>query len=219
MLSHQTNGRVVAFMGLPGSGKSTLAALLAPRIPGCRLFLEPNEANWPDAVLDRHNCGYFTALSWFRAMRVPQLFAAHTLRLSGTTAVLDSYYDALIACYIDTPQMRWLLPHDDPYFPAARLVASLDWQLLPVADIIVFVDVTHDQWRALLRQRSRDMDSEAQFLDSYSTQEVFLAAAHQYSRERGTVIVSISQSLFEQELVCQRLCQQLAPLLPHPPSQ
>ena len=203
--SERSQGLLVAFMGLPGSGKSRIASMLSMRFEGSVLFQEPEEPEWPDAVLRRHESGYFAALSWFRSMRVPQLFEADRLRRSGTIAIVDSYYDKLIARYINDEKMGWLIPADDPYFAAACTVAELDWVYLPDADAIVFLEVTQDQWQMLLEQRKRDIDREKLFLESFSTQDIFRKAAEDFAAERGAALIVVRQQLFDMDKVCDEI--------------
>jgi len=148
--SRKQEGVLLAFMGLPGSGKSTTAKALSELIVGSRVFLEPNERLWPPAVTGRHRYGYFTALTWFRSMRIPLLYLADDVRCSGGIAIVDSYYDKLIAGYLDDPDMRWLMPRDDFYYSIAKGMAELDWAELPDADCVIFLRVTVASWRQLL---------------------------------------------------------------------
>lgn len=175
-------GALIAFMGIPGCGKSTTAKALSALIPQSRLFPEPQDREWPPAVIGRHRFGYFTAITWFRSMRVPLLYMADETRSSGGITIVDSYYDKLIADYIEHPDMRWLMPPDDAYFSVLKQMAMLDRTLLPDADWVVFLRVHLDGWRQLLSTRHREMDAEDLFLKSFPTQDVFLSTAHSYAQ-------------------------------------
>ncbi len=188
-------GLLIALMGLPGCGKSTTAKALSQLVPNSRLFPEPEEEQWPPAVLKRHRFGYFTAITWFRSMRVPLLYMAHQQRSLGGIGIVDSYYDKLIADYIDHPEMKWLIPPSDDYFPVLRELALLDRQLLPNADCVVFLRVTQDQWRHFLSTRQRDMDSEASFLEGFATQETLLIAAQSFTKRSGAHLLLYDQQI------------------------
>jgi adenylate kinase len=186
--SRARKGLLIAFMGLPGSGKTTTARELA-NLLGVDAYLEPEEKNWPPAVLDRHRVGAFTALTWFRSMRVPLLMSAADDRRSGKIAVVDSYYDKLIAGYIAHPRMGWLIDTNDPYFEVAKQMAILDQKVLPDVDVLVFLRVNKLAWRRLLSTRNRDMDQEPEFLRSFPSQSDFLIASRSFVETSGAELI------------------------------
>ncbi|HKQ48596.1 MAG TPA: hypothetical protein VJZ71_11045 [Phycisphaerae bacterium] len=205
----RSGGRLLAFMGLPGSGKSTTAAALARLIRGSTLYLEPEEPSWPTAVMRRDVLGCFSAITWFRAMRVPQLYTAATDRRDGKFAIVDSYYDKLISYYIEHPHLKWLIPPTEPYLRVLKEMSAIDSQLLPDADCIIFLQVTLDQWKARLRQRGREMDSDALFLSSFPTQEAFLAASRTFSVNSGASLVLVDEGLDSPETTAIHIISQL----------
>jgi hypothetical protein len=188
-------GLLIAFMGLPGSGKSATAKELSVLIEGALLFPEPEADQWPPAVRDRHEFGYFGAISWFRSMRVPLLYMATKVRCSGGIAIVDSYYDKLIADYIDHPEMRWLIPPGDDYFHVLKQMSLVDRAVLPDADCLIFLRVTQSTWRQLLLTRQRAMDVEDLFLESFSSQETFLLASQSFSRRTAVPLIVFDQKL------------------------
>ena len=195
-------------MGLPGSGKTSTARELA-KLLGASVYLEPEEKNWPQAVLERHRVGTFTALTWFRSMRVPLLMTAAAERNAGKLAVVDSYYDKLISGYIDHPAMRWLISPDDPYFDVAKQMAILDRKLLPEVDILIFLQVTEAQWKRLLSTRNRGMDQEAEFLRSFPSQSQFLSATKSYAVASGAQVVIHEQEFGSARSTAAALCKQM----------
>jgi len=203
------SGLLITFFGLPGSGKSTTCKCLADLIDGAQSFLEPNEAQWPEAVLNRHKFGKFTAITWFRAMRLPLLYRAQSIRNNGLVALVDSYYDKLISEYIEFPAMQWLLPSDDPYIHVARELFQLDYQLLPDADCLIFLRIAEADWRELLRGRGRAMDSESDFLNQYSSQEAFLNAAESFSRRAGATLIVHDQKMGSPEQTATAILEEL----------
>ena len=203
------HGAIIAFMGLPGAGKSTTAKVLASLIPNSSLFMEPHDGAWPVAVNRRHDFGYFTALTWFRSMRVPLLYMAHEVRANSGIAIVDSYYDKLIADYIDHRDMRWLIPPEDQYFDTAKKMAELDRRLLPNADCIVFLRLTYQVWRRLLSTRHREMDAEEQFLQSFPSQQRFLEAAQQFVAQSGGRIIVHDQAFGTPEATARTLLANL----------
>jgi len=177
-------GKLIAGFGLPGSGKSSVMAELA-RQCGWESFFEPEEGEWARAVRDRKQCGYFTALTWFRAARVPLLYEADRLRRAGAISVMDSYYDKLVVKYLGKKGMEWLLPPDDPYFNLAFSMAEMDYATLPDCDCLVYFQVDRETWCQYLSRRNRMFDKENPLIDSYCTADVFKYAAEEYCKEKN----------------------------------
>jgi hypothetical protein len=75
----QKQGLLIAGVGLPAAGKSTILKTLAEK-RGWQHFAEPEEAFWPPSVRRHEMAGIFTALTWFRATRVSNLYAANASR-------------------------------------------------------------------------------------------------------------------------------------------
>jgi hypothetical protein len=157
-------------VGLPGVGKSTLLATLAER-NGWQRFAEPEEALWPEIARDHSLAGVFTALTWFRAMRVANLYAAARARQAGQIAVVDSYYDKLMTYYIKAPQMDWLVPRDDPYFDLLFQIALTDHFYLPTADVIILFTATFENWERCIKTRQRQLDVERVFPHAFPFQD------------------------------------------------
>ncbi|EEO6565998.1 hypothetical protein G6H54_002181 [Listeria monocytogenes] len=88
--------------------------------------------------------------------------------------------------------MEWLIDRDDPYFEIAKDVAKLDWQELPNVTHLVTLNVSKEVWRRNLNIRNRELDSNSNLLNSYSTQEYFVAAAEELSREFGIEHIRIN---------------------------
>jgi hypothetical protein len=202
-------GALVAFMGLPGSGKSTTAIELSRLINGAKVFSEPDDTQWPVAIQRRHEFGYFGALCWFRAMRVPLLFMADEVRRAGGVGIVDSYYDKLIAGYIGHPAMKWLIPSDDPYYTVMVQLASLDADSLPETSCLVFLRLTPPVWRHFLASRHRPMDSEAAFLQSFPTQDLFLSVSEQYAERTKTPLIVIDQAISSPAATAAHIVSQL----------
>lgn len=159
------------------------------------VFNEPEEHLWPDAVRKREVCGRFTAITWFRSMRVPQLFSAHELRESGATALVDSYFDKLVSYYLGADAMEWLISPSDPYYEVAAEMARLDRQLLPDADVVVMFEVTYDTWRVFLERRGRKLDQDQAFLQSFPSQQSFIEAVEAYCHEASAELVRFHQTV------------------------
>jgi thymidylate kinase len=176
-------------MGLPGSGKSTVFTALADVLihDGTQTVLlrEPEETQWPPAVMDRETSGYITALTWFRSQRVPGLFQADAARQRGEVALVDSYYDKLIHLYFDEPGLEWLMKRDDPYLETYRRLIAIDHALLPDADCVVVLTVEQERWRQLVRGRGRELDRKANLLETHATQDAFMRATKDYCDSRN----------------------------------
>ena len=183
---------LIAFAGLPSSGKSTTAKALAG-ILGVRSFIEPEEDQWPQAVRDRDRVGHFTALTWFRSVRVPQLYAAAEASRSQRAAVIDSYYDVLLSRYIGSHPFLWLLEPGDPYFPLAQQMAKLDWQQLPHADVLVFLRLGELTWNTFMERRSREFDRNAHLKEQFAMQALMEKACQETVVEHGTRLIIVEQ--------------------------
>jgi thymidylate kinase len=187
-----SKGLFITAVGLPGSGKSSAIKELAGLIDGS-CFCEPEEKHWADAATLKHLSGNFTMITWFRSMRVPQLYRASLLRSSGEIALTDRYYDKLLAYYIDKPGMEWLISPSDPYFDAMVAIAKKDWEQLPTADVIIFFEVSYDLWKDLLIKRNCLMDLDPQLLESFATQEIFFNACKKLADEKHVTLIKIQQ--------------------------
>ncbi len=183
-------GKLIVAMGLPGSGKSTIFRSLAG-MSGAISLHEPEEEDWSVAVHERETCGRFTAITWFRSMRVPELYRADALRKQGRTVFVDSFYDKLIKDWLGKPGMEWLIDKDDPYYDLVSTLAQRDYEKLPEADCIVFFRVTKEVWNTMLQTRSRLLDWHPGFLDSFDTQQYFEDATHKYAGEKGATVLRV----------------------------
>ena len=201
---------LIAFAGLPSAGKSSAARKLALQIDG-KAFVEPEEESWPALVRDRDTVGAFTALSWFRSARVPLLFQAHTLSLAGRDAVVDSYYDVLIARYLGEPPFAWLLSKDDPYFPVARAMVDIDWNRLPKADILVMLHLDETTWSKFMGRRGREFDRRAELNQHFAMQDMMLAACEAAAREHGTKLLILEQVDSTPDETASRIAEMIMP--------
>lgn len=93
---------MIAFAGIPGVGKSSTTKVLSKSL-GATVFLEPEEDKWPEIVKNRDTYGLFTGITWFRGVRVKQLFDAQAMSKQNKIVVLDTYYDKLIHLYLGKP--------------------------------------------------------------------------------------------------------------------
>ena len=184
----RAKGKLIAAVGLPGSGKSAIIGRAAS-ICAAACFLEPEESEWPDAVHLRERVGYATAITWFRAVRIPKLYEAQSLCGKGHTVFVDSYYDKLLCHYLGRRGMEWLIPPDDPYFPILERMAMLDYETLPDADCVVSFKVSEERWRTLMGARSRRSDERMRLYRTYDTQALYIDSAAAYCASRGAVHV------------------------------
>lgn len=187
-------GKLIAGFGIPGSGKSSVMKELG-NLKGWPVFCEPEEADWAPAVHERDACGHFTALTWFRATRVPMLYEADRLRKAGRTVLIDTFYDKLVCKYLGSAGMEWLMSRDDPYFELAKRLADLDYNELPDCDCLVFFSVDETAWRNLLRFRNRRFDSDNPLEDSYHTYSLFLASAKEYCAEKNIKFIEFENKI------------------------
>jgi hypothetical protein len=185
-------GIIVAFVGVPGAGKSTLCDALA-RITGAVPLKEPTD--WPPAVTDPGSANGFTALTWFRAMRVPLYYQAMRERDLGRFAILDTYYDKICHYLLGAEGMDWFLSPSDPYFDLYEEIARRDWISLPAADVVVLIYLEEATWRHHIAQRNRALDHDWDVSANFLIQRHFVEAA-----EKLRDIIGIPLVHFEQDL-------------------
>ena len=181
-------GKLVVGVGLPGSGKTSVLSTAA-EILGSKSFLEPEENDWDRAVMERDSYGLIGALHWFRSQRVPNLIDARGHADEGENVFLDTFYDKLCVHYLGKPGMEWLIPPTDRYFENFLQTASLDYELLPDADIVVFFNVTNADWVKMLGSRGRQLDKLVELEKTYHTKDLFLDAARQYCTDHQSLLI------------------------------
>lgn len=199
-----TSGKLVVGAGLPGSGKTSVLSATATLL-GCDSFLEPEEKAWDRAVMQREVYGLIGALHWFRSQRVPNLVDARKIADDGHAVFLDTFYDKLCVHYLGKPGMEWLIPADDKYFDNFLETAKLDYEELPDAEIVIFFDVTRDDWEKMLGKRGRQLDQLVRAMDTYHTTELFRRAAESYCRDRGATLVTFDNKWSTVETAAARL--------------
>lgn len=172
----ETNGKLIEAMGIPCCGKSTIVRLLAKHFNTIS-FHEPEENEWAEAVLKREQCGYITSITWFRSIRVPQLYNAHDLAKKGQVVFIDSYYDKLIHYYLGKPGLQWLIPEEDKYYEVFKDFAKVDYYNLPNADIILFFNLTIDVWESFLEKRNRALDNNLNFREQCFALQAYMLEA------------------------------------------
>lgn len=186
-------GKIIAAFGIPGSGKSSTTSEIG-KILNFKTFHEPEESEWGDAVFHRNLSGSFTAIMWFRSLRVPQYFLADELRISGITTMLDSYYDKLFHLYLESDEMDWLIDRSDLYYNELRNISAKDYKYLPDVDILIFFRQTKENWKKFILKRNRDLDNDESFKKSFNLQEDMLIAAEKYCKERNCELIIHDQS-------------------------
>lgn len=203
---------LIAFAGLPSSGKSSTAKALG-RLINAEVHLEPEESAWPELVKERATVGAFTALTWFRTVRVPQLFKADDTRKRGKPSVIDSYYDVLVDYYLGDVAFEWLLSKNDPYFSAAQAMAKTDWASLPKADILVFLHLDEQVWHEFMSRRDRDFDRTAELSKHFEMQTKMEQACRKASEEHGTRLIIIDQTSATPEITARRVADSIGIIL------
>ena len=184
---------LIALMGLPSSGKTSTTRALGQRL-GARVFLEPEEDQWPSLVHERQTIGFFTALTWFRSARVPDLYTAESESHGGGTTIVDCYYDKLVSLYMGEACFSWLIPAGDPYFAAARQMAETDYHRLPVADVLVFLRLDESTWLRFMERRGRRFDHEAGLARQFEMQSHLERACMHASKELGMRLIVTAQT-------------------------
>lgn len=183
---------LVVFCGLPSCGKSTLTVKIAESFSSS-YFLEPEERLWPDWI-KVDNSDQFSALNWFRSVRVPNYKKAALLSKKELVFV-DSFYDVLIKYYINNPSFNWLISEENPYYEIVRQTADLDAQLLPSPDLLVFIKVSEKNWSVLQKRRNRLYDETVNLNENYQMQDAIYNAAIDYCSDTGTIFIEIEQEI------------------------
>lgn len=180
-------GKMICAMGIPASGKSSVLKALSHLFSEEPIaFFEPEENDaftpWPKAVTMRQKYGFLGSITWFRAMRVPQLYDAYDVKESGKIALVDSYFDKILVNYLGKKGLDWFLPPNDPYFEIVKSMAKQDYASLPNADIVIYFRVTEKIWNTFYQNRNRDMDHEELFRKQcFSLQLPMLQACQKYA--------------------------------------
>jgi len=183
----------IATIGIPGAGKSSFVEAVKNKHPRIHTFIEPPEAEWPEAARSRELCGFFTSANAMRIVRVPQLFKAQKVSQNGGTAVIDAYYDKLMHLFLGSDGLDWFMPPNDSYYPVAKLMAETDYKELPDADAVIGLKVDEELWRNFIAKRGRELDQSQSFTNSFAMQNAFLNAAKQYCSERNIPYIEIQQ--------------------------
>lgn len=176
--SDAPKGSLIVFAGISGSGKSTLTREVSKRFNAICL-LEPEEEQWPEYVQKKQPYGEFGSLMTIRSVRVHSLWNAWELRKNGQLVFFDTIYDKINIHNIGKPSMEWLIDPKDPYFSIAEEVLRLDSQILPNPDMIVLIDVSYEDWVAMLKTRNREKDFIEGFQESYALARDYLFNAIQ----------------------------------------
>ncbi len=202
-------GMLIAAIGLPGSGKSAVIRELG-KLLNATTFHEPEEAEYTAAVTQRHICGNFTAMTWFRARRLPPLFEAHFMRLAGQTVLVDSYYDKLFGLFVGKKGMEWLIEPSDNYFKVVKDLLALDYERLPNADCLVSFELDKETWIKLLQIRGRELlDNDELFRDSFNTQQYYIDAAKHYADNSNCKLIRFKQAFSSPKEMAVLLKQQM----------
>lgn len=130
--------------GIPGAGKSSTTHELS-KIIKAKAFIEPEESLWSEIVKNREIYGLFTGITWFRGVRVKQLFDAEKINKKNENVLLDTYYDKLIYLYLGKPGLNWLISPTDPYFKATEEMAN--------ADVVIGLKISEDVWESFIENR------------------------------------------------------------------
>jgi hypothetical protein len=204
----ERKGKLIAAFGIPGSGKSSTTAEIG-KLLNIKTFHEPEEYEWSEAVSLRELVGNFTALMWFRSIRVPQYYKANELKKRGEVTMLDSSYDKLFHLYHDKKGLEWIFAKDDLYYDEMVNIAQKDYEHLPDLDIIIFFKQSEENWKKFTSIRNRNLDNDEAFKDSFILQEAFIDAVNKYCEEINCHLIIHDQSFSNPKIEAQKIVEQL----------
>lgn len=205
----ESANKSIFMAGLPCSGKSTLTRLLGQRL-NFKYFCEPEEAFWPLCVHDRNLSGNFGAAMWFRSIRSHYYYKAISLVDQGETVLVDSYFDKLFYNCLGKPHMEWLISKQDPYFSTALAVAKLDYNLLPVPNVLVFFDLEFEDWMSLVKTRNRDLEKDWFNKNFFLMQTYIREAVDDLERKNQCEVIRFKPIYGDLEYTLQALIKQLS---------
>lgn len=202
---------LLALAGLLGSGKSSVVLDLARSDDTLSCFVEPEQESYPDFVVDGTS-DFFGVHSWFRASRVYDLYRAHRVSAEGGTALVDSYYDRMLASYVRRPEFGWLLGDRRTHLDALAAVSAADRRALPRADHIIFLEVSEDVWVQRLKSRMRGQDETIRLRDRHAMQAPMLDACEQIAADDGSTLTVIETSALTVQEVSQAVRHAALPI-------
>ena len=207
--TNHEQGLLITFAGISGSGKSTLARELA-HMCNAKIFLEPEENEWPEHVRNKHPYSDFTAYSCVRGFRVDALLNAWKLRKNGELVITDSCYDKITSYYLGKPGMDWLISRDDPYFACVEMLTKIDTANLPDPDCIIFINISFEDWMRMLIKRGRIRDSIEGFRENYEKYSSYIReAVAMFCKDRNIKLVVFSTEFGDPKTQAARLLKQL----------
>lgn len=209
---NKKKGAIIAAFGIPGSGKSTTTGEIG-RLLNIKTFHEPEESEWGEAVKNRSLAGNFTALMWFRSIRVPQYFKAKILKENGEITMLDSCYDKLFYLYYNKQGLEWLITKEDFYYSDMINIAKKDYQILPDIDVLVFFKQSKENWEKFISIRNRKLDQEDGFKKSFILQDAFIDAVQQYCEEKNCKLIIHEQSFSNPKAEAEKIVKKLTKYL------
>lgn len=202
-------GKTIAFSGISGCGKSTMARLLPQKINAICLA-EPEEAQWPQVIIQREVYGASAALFALRQLWLPLFIDAAALRKAGNLVCIDTYFLKITGYYLDKPGMEWLMPAHDLYLPLLKQLFLLDQKHVPDVDCVVLFDVSFDEWKLFLKARGRNWDTDTNFCNSYTrTREYVRDATIEHCNTYGIRLLYFDHSFGNPQLQVERFYRML----------
>lgn len=200
---------IISFVGIPGSGKSSIVREIS-KIINTEFFVEPEEEQWPEIVTKRDVYGFFTGITWFRGIRIKQLYDAEQISQDKKLVILDTYYDKLIGLYLGKKGLDWLISKKDKYFDTVKKMSKTDYEILPNVDLIIFLKVSKNLWKRFISLRNRALDNETDFINScFLLQKHLLNSVKKYCRDFNKQYLIINQHFSSPENMARIIVEKL----------
>jgi hypothetical protein len=90
------------------------------------------------------------------------------------------------------PSSEWIIPKSDPYFLALEKILEMDAELLPNADLVIFLSANLSEWKKMVSSRSKQGD-DILLARAFASQEPMRCAAETHASKAGIPLLHVQQ--------------------------